>query len=147
MLSRRKRSTHFNPCIVGNQVTMIVIILNINKDHLSDGERNLIQSSISHYASLPQSRIRVDQHKGYIYTLSEDLRSGKFIAIGTGNGLRNLTYTTHVKYILACSVLASNDPRIANLSAHAIEGALSDGHRHHVGQWFAIAGYLKDNTT
>ena len=56
------------------------------------------------YTSLPQGRIRASQHKGYVYKLSEDLKSGKFIAVGGGNGFRNLAYTTHIKYILGCNI-------------------------------------------
>ena len=146
-MPRARRSVGFNPCSPGQHFTMVVIILNINKDHLSAAERNHILSNMSDYTSLPKSRLRVDQHRGYTYVLSDDLDNGKFIAFGIGNGLRNLTYTTHIKYILSCRELTSQDPRIANLSIHALDGVLSDGHGHHVGQWFAVAGYLKDYPT
>ena len=126
---------------------MIVIIYNINEDHLSEWERSFIISRMMNYTLLPRSRIRANQHKGYVYTLSEDLKSGEFIAFGGGSGFRNLTYTTHIKYILGCGVLSSQDPRILNLSVHALDGVLSDGHGHHVGQWFAVAGYLNNNIT
>ena len=124
---------------------MIVIVYNIDENRLSEWERSYIISSMMNYTSLPQGRIRASQHKGYVYKLSEDLKSGKFIAVGGGKGFRNLTYTIHIKYILGCNVLSSQDPRILNLSAHALDGVLSDGHGHHDGQWFAVAGYLHDN--
>lgn len=115
----------------------------MNAEILSASERNKIISRTADYTSLSESRILIDRHDGYLYSLNEDLDNPQLIALGSGNGLRNLTKTTSIKYIISCSVLSGKDTRIMNLKLDAMNGVLSEQHNHQVGQWLAVAGNVK----
>ena len=138
---RARRSTAFNPCNPREPITVAAIILNVNYGSLNSSKIKHMNSKMSEYTGLHSSRIEINQHFENHHELIKQrhVTNAYFVALGEGDGIRNHSLTTIIKYVISCSPLSVNDSKIVKLKRDAKHG-LSETLGYRVSMWFVVSG-------
>ena len=138
---RARRSTAFNPCNLREPITVAAIIVNVNYGSLNSSKIKHMISKMSEYTGLHSSRIEINQHFENHHELSKQrhVTNAYFVALGEGDGIRNHSLTTIIKYVISCSPLSVNDSKIVKLKKDAKNG-LSGTLGYRVSMWFVVSG-------